>query len=305
MIKRVLIVFALLLAGLLVLSSTSSASAFWLLDSNGQLFFEDGFVLGKKDTNPGRGSSASQGQDSDEDEDDEDESGPGRSTSVTPKGNRANLESRGKRLNVNFNGLGSETEEGTPSGEFDIEDPEDDDVTTVKANGNAALVIRNKIAAQTHFPLMVNLDTNELIVTTPHGEKIVTILPDKAVENMLAANVLDQLGGKGGLLWLQSVATPSATPVATGSAEPEDGTPSATATPSATPESSTEVETDVTLTTDEDGTLVYEIEGYKNKKFLALFDVQLQRVVIVSAETGELIKVKQNFPTRLLDLLSI
>ena len=48
--------------------------------------------------------------------------------------------------------------------------------------------------AETKFPLSVNLATNELIVTTPAGERVVTVLPDQAVQNMLAANVIDQLG---------------------------------------------------------------------------------------------------------------
>ena len=41
------------------------------------------------------------------------------------------------------------------------------------------------ISAQSNFPLSVNPETNELIVTTPNGEKVVTILPDQAISNML------------------------------------------------------------------------------------------------------------------------
>ena len=171
-------------------------------------------------------------------------------------------------------------EEGDGSEETEFE---------VKSKDNAALVIRNKLATQTHFPLMVNLETNELIVITPKGQKVVTVLPDQAVANMLAANVLDQIGGKGGIKWLeQQEATSSAEPSASPSAEVTEAQESA-----------------VVLTIDEEGELVYEISGVKFERLLGLIPVTLQRTAIVSTTTGELIAVDQSFFTRLVDLLSV
>lgn len=46
----------------------------------------------------------------------------------------------------------------------------------------------------TSLPLSVDLRTNQLIATTPAGERNLTVLPDAAVQNMLADNVIDQLG---------------------------------------------------------------------------------------------------------------
>jgi hypothetical protein len=218
------------------------------------------------------------------------------------------------------NGEGSEaTGEGGFEDEFEVEGGGNG--FKVRAHENASLVIRNKLAAQTHFPLKVNLETNELIVTTPKGEKTVTVLPDAAVFNMLAANVLDQLGGKGGLQWLADQVTPTATP--SGTITPTS-TPSATITetsgPTSTPSGevtetpevtpSTEglsggEESPIKLVLDEDGNLVYEINGVKVEKFLGLFKVDIDKLVIVSAETGELIKVKQNLANKILDLLSV
>lgn len=188
---------------------------------------------------------------------------------------------------------------------------------TVKARDNAALVIRNKLAAQTNFPLIVNLETNELIVNTPHGQKTVTVLPDAAVANMLAANVLDQPGGKGGFLWLQSqpTATVSATPTATVSATPtmvEEPVPTATpsgeptATPSAEPTEAVEsVGTfPIRLVLTDAGVLAYEIDGVKTERLFRLFKVKLNRVVVVSAETGELLEIQQSLLTKILDFLS-
>lgn len=208
-----------------------------------------------------------------------------------------------------------EVEESTGSGNLKIRNQED-----------KILIMKNKLLAQTHFPLMVNLETNELIVTTPKGSKVVTILPDAAVAHMLAANVLDQLGGKGGFLWLEYMkqfATP--TPEATASASPE-ASPEETATPEATasaepsptestqptevpteepsPSPTSQEELPITLTQLSDGTLVYEIKGIKQKKLLWVYQVDVPRTAIVSAETGELIGIRRTFGATLLDVFS-
>ena len=227
---------------------------------------------------------------------------------LNPRAKNALLNRQGNKFQVQLlDEAGQELPPPVPPvvDEFQIDEENGDGDVTLQSNENAASVIRNKLSAQTHFPLMVNLDTNELIVTTPKGSKIVTILPDQAVQNMLAANVLDQLGGKGGLLWLEQQATPSASPTATPSATPT-ATPSAspTASPSASPEATLATGA-IVLTLDEDGNLVYEITGVKFEKLLGLLRVALNRVVVVSAETGELLAVRQNLLTRLLDLFSV
>jgi len=203
-------------------------------------------------------------------------------------------ESRGKSVKIEAEDdvliLTEDEEEPTEIDEYELDDEETEDDTTVTAEKNSAVVIRNKLSAQTKFPLRVNVETNELTVITPKGEKIVTVLPDKAILNMLAANVLDELGGKGGLLYRQE------NPTATGSAEPS---PTASNSAETGEEDS---ETELVLT--EDGELAYEIVGFKNEKLLGLFLVKLQRKVYISAETGELIKINQGIFTRILDALS-
>jgi hypothetical protein len=228
-----------------------------------------------------------------------------------------------------------DTLEATESDKTDVIEilpDEDKDVVKLRGKDNAAYVIRNRIAAQSHFPLSVNLETNQLIVTTPQGTKIVTVLPDKAVENMLAANVLDQIGGKGGLKWLESQpATPSATPEATDSAAPTptldpEATPTASLTPEPdatgsgeilpTPEPTVEAEADtepivadeaekiIELVSQEDGKLAYEIEGAKSKKLFGFYPVSLKRKVTVSAETGEVLAIDQAWTDDLLEMFS-
>ena len=229
------------------------------------------------------------------------------------RGGLLRIDPSGNKLNV----IREEKQETDTFDEIVINPIEDKNDIIIRSSNSASLVIRNKIFAQTHFPLMVNLETNELIVTTPKGTKTVTILPDKAVENMLAANVLDQLGGKGGILWLSNQATPSAAPTSTPSASPtpnEEVTPSGILTPSITeiatstptPEVSPEPELteQIVLTQIEDGTIVYKIPGIKFAKFLRLFDVELKRTAVVSAETGELLSIEQDFLSQIISLLS-
>lgn len=253
-----------------------------------------------------------------DDEEEDGVKGKGKgSVIIQSKGNKLKITEVEDEDGDEFEIEDEEEQESTESAEFDT-DPDDDNSLEIKAHGNAALVISNKLAAQTNFPLRVNLDTNELIVNTPKGAKIVTVLPDAAVANMLAANVLDQIGGKGGLLWLAEnpsptpIATPSATPTATVSATPTSSEPTATPSgePSATPSAEPSVEPGslealpIQLVLTDDGILAYEIEGSKLEKLLGLFEVELDRIVVVSAETGELIEIDQNFLTRLLDLVS-
>ncbi|MBI3251512.1 MAG: hypothetical protein HYZ62_01215, partial [Candidatus Andersenbacteria bacterium] len=70
------------------------------------------------------------------------------------------------------------------------------DLLRIRALQSKAIVERLNVQALTDLPLSVDLNTNILTVTTPAGEKQVTVLPDQAVQNMLAANAIDRLGGQ-------------------------------------------------------------------------------------------------------------
>lgn len=343
---------SLVIFGILILALAKPAVANWRIDPEGNVLYRiTGQVLGDTDLAQGnsaaaRSNTATQIETSQE----ENTSNRGqeralevrtqnelktslgtskRTVNVKPRGNQIELSADNDseiESQLEFNG-----DESTPSGEIVVDDHVNKNRVKIRAHENAAVVIRNNVAAKTNFPLMVNLETNELMVTTPKGTKIVTILPDAAVQNMLAANVLDQLGGKGGLRWLEyqdSLTTKDASPSgdldegedATPSGdldEGEEGTPSgdidqpeatdsaATPSPTPAPELVEEINDVVELIETEDGRLAYRIDGMKAKKLLGLFDIQLERQVIVSAETGELLQVVQDFRTRLLDILSV
>jgi hypothetical protein len=343
------LLFSTIISLLVFSFSTTNVSAIWLVDSLGDITIDDvtGFILGKTDNNGNGNNSESENE------------SPGNSAQAKSKveiktqGNngqtQVKINTREKsngsvkavpvkdKLKVTLYDENEEIElEVDPETEgIEIEEDADADTISIRSKNNASYVIKNKVAAQSRFPIMVNLETNELMITTPKGTKTVTVLPDKAVENMLAANVLDQLGGKGGLQWLAyqdeiNQATKSGDldddDDATDSAQVEDedelededdATESAELDDSDDATQSSELDgadneevvvdeadTVVDLVITEDGTLAYEIEGTKKERFFWIREVELHREVIVSAETGELLAVNQSFGTNVLDFFS-
>lgn len=91
----------------------------------------------------------------------------------------------------------TETGETTELGEDDeieIEARHDDKIRVATGSSDREMTFsRNRVRARTNFPLSVDLNTNELIVTTPNGVKRVTVLPDQAIAKLLENNVLDRL----------------------------------------------------------------------------------------------------------------
>lgn len=55
----------------------------------------------------------------------------------------------------------------------------------ISTNSGGFGLRHGQFEAQTHFPLSINPTTNELTVTTPAGTKVVAVLPDQAVNNLI------------------------------------------------------------------------------------------------------------------------
>lgn len=102
-------------------------------------------------------------------------------------------------------GTGGAELEGEELDEEEIEDIEDeieqelkDDGIEIASSSAGAIIKKNNRRARTSFPLSVNPETNELVVTTPSGQKTVTVLPDQAVENMLTKGILNDIAQENG-----------------------------------------------------------------------------------------------------------
>src|SRR3990167_98109 len=70
---------------------------------------------------------------------------------------------------------------------------EDDDIELALAKDDKLAVVKNQVAAVTDFPLSIDVVTKQLVVTTPQGQKIVTVLPDEAVKNLLATGIINEI----------------------------------------------------------------------------------------------------------------
>ena len=110
-------------------------------------------------------------------------------------------------------------------------------------------------AAITDFPVSVDLATNTVFVDTPNGEKSLTVLPEQAIQNLIAANVVNRIGGEA----LVNEATNN---------------------------NLTSVSQLITLG-EKNGIPIYEITGVSDQKLLGFIPVVIEKEVVVSAETGE------------------
>lgn len=191
-------------------------------------------------------------------------------TDVYQGGTKVRLERVGDRFRIKAeNELGEELELGEDE-LISIDERADHDQIRIRTFDSTADQLRHRAIierlntqALTDLPLSVDLETNELTVTTPAGEKTVTVLPDQAVQNMLAANVIDKIGGEE-LVNL----------VREGGVETLD---------------------QVIQLSEQNGVAVYEIAGIKEHRLLGFFPVTTDVTVTVSAETGEVVDTEQSF----------
>lgn len=147
------------------------------------------------------------------------------------------------------NVLGTHTSKGIPK---------------IATEGGKPGFISNKDGAISAFPLKVDPKTGALSVTTPKGEKVVTVLPDAAIKNMLASKVasyVTSVPAKGELASTDKL---------------------------------------VTLT-QKDDVLVYEIDGVREYKLLGLIPLKSKVKAFVSAENGQVVKTEQSLFGRILN----
>ncbi|MBI2018177.1 hypothetical protein HYS96_00550 [Candidatus Daviesbacteria bacterium] len=150
------------------------------------------------------------------------------------------------------NVLGAQTAKGNPK---------------IATEGGKPGFISNKDGAISAFPLKVDPKTGNLTVTTPKGEKVVTVLPDAAIQNMLASKVMS---------YVTSV--------------PAKGELAST-------------DKLVTLT-QKDGVLVYEIDGVRVHKLLGLIPLKSKVKAFVSAENGQVVKTEQSVLGKILNRIA-
>jgi hypothetical protein len=147
----------------------------------------------------------------------------------------------------------------------------DDDLKLSSTTDDKLSVTRNQIKAITDFPLSIDVESRELVVTTPDGQKIVTVLPDQAVENLLATGIISKLE---------------------------------------TPPTGTDAETQLDTLTGEvkietrGNEIVYKVNGIKTHRLLGFIPVNTQTTAFVSADTGTVVAQERSLLTSFVDFLS-
>lgn len=140
------------------------------------------------------------------------------------------------------------------------------DIKIASSGGQVALV-NKQVGALSAFPLSINPKTKELTVTTPAGTKVVTVLPEKAIGNMLAAYVMDYVVSEKVDNSLASI--PAL------------------------------VKLEV-----KNGVLGYQIKGIKIHKLLGFIPIKTSVDVFVSAENGQVVESNQSLLGRILNKIA-
>jgi hypothetical protein len=127
-------------------------------------------------------------------------------------------------------------------------------------------ITKGEVEAETELPVSVDPITHELTVTTQSGTKTVTVLPDKAIENLLNAKVLSSIESKA-------------------------STQSGFTTQKAT---LTEINNEP----------VFKVKGVSQKKLLGFIPVAFAKTGFVSATTGQITKTDETLLNRILEVIS-
>lgn len=140
------------------------------------------------------------------------------------------------------------------------------DVKIASSNGQLAIVNKDT-GALSRFPLTIDPLTRQLTVTTPAGSRIVTVLPEKAIANMLASHVMDDVISEKVNNELASVPRL------------------------------------VALET-KNGVLGYRVRGVKKHKFLGFIPIKTSVEAFVSAENGQVVDTQTSLFGRILNRIA-
>jgi len=147
-----------------------------------------------------------------------------------------------------------------------------DNIKVATAGAEQFLLQKGTTGAVTDFPVSVDLATNTVFINTPSGQRTITVLPEQAIQNLIAANIVNRLGGRAVV-------------------------------DEATNNNLTSV-SQLIILGEKNGIPVYEINGISNQKLLGFIPVLIEKEVTVSAETGNALSINESLSARILDAIS-
>lgn len=217
--NRSFVVFTLIMLTLISSSAVVAphASADWLIDASGTIMKIDASVLGDDDVRETEVEDENEVREDKRKNNDNNQEVLKKRAEKVREETKKNLERKielNKRLNQNIenkyeltakdgelkikqktrslNGEEKETEIEIKKAETLHVDQEDGKSLTIDAVKSGELEIKkNKFSGRTRLPISVN-SNNELIVTRPDGStKVVTVLPDQAIEKMVEKGLME------------------------------------------------------------------------------------------------------------------
>lgn len=147
------------------------------------------------------------------------------------------------------------------------EDLKNTPLKAASTEDGSVAIVNDKVAALSKFPLKINANTNQIEITTPDGVKSVAVLPDQAVINMIASNILQSVNAT-------SIASSSSSAVQS-----------------------------VELSS-ENGKAIYKIKGEKTERVFGLFPVKTNVTAVVDANSGKLINRERSILAEIAAFLS-
>ncbi len=138
----------------------------------------------------------------------------------------------------------------------------------IKNSGNTFIMTRGTVEASTTLPVSFNIATKTLTVQTPNGVQEVKVLPDEAIQRVLAANVIGKLD--------TSITGQQAGNSSTSKVE----------------------------LTQVNNEIAYKVQGSIPKRFLGVLPVSISKTAFLSAKDGKVISTTQGFFSRFLGTIS-
>ncbi len=137
----------------------------------------------------------------------------------------------------------------------------------IATSGGQTALVNKRVGALSNFPISVDPVTKQLTVTTPAGSKIVAVLPQQAIDNMLASHVMTDVMGEKVNSELASI--PS-----------------------------------LVKLEEKNGVLVYKVKGTKTHKLLGFIPIKTGVEAFVSAENGQVVESTDSLLGRILNRLA-
>ncbi len=121
------------------------------------------------------------------------------------------------------------------------------------------------------MPLSINTQTRELSITTSEGQKIITVLPEQAIQNLINSGFINEIDKS-----TTSIKNSEEFASFNGIIKLEN----------------------------RNNKLVYKVNGKKNHKLFGFIPISAPITVFISTETGEPLSKQQSVITNIVDFLS-